>query len=76
MAEHNRGEIILKHLNIQESSKSNDGNNVSINDTNYKRCSQCGQGLFPFKYGLCICGKQVGFRKFLVNKEAYHFGCS
>jgi len=74
MKEHNRGEIILKHLNIQESSKSNDGNNVSTNNNNYKICPQCGQGLFPFKYGLCICGKQVGFRKFLVNKEVYHFG--
>jgi len=74
MKEHNRGKIILEHLNIQESSKCDDSNNPSTNNNNYKICPQCGQGLFPFKYGLCICGKQIGFRKFLVNKEAYHFG--
>ena len=74
MKEHNRGEIILEHLNIQGSSKCDDSNNLSINNNNYKIRPQCGQRLFSFKYGLCICGKQVGFRKFLVNKEAYHFG--
>ena len=70
MKEHNRGEILLKHLNIQESSNCNDGNNVPTDKNNYKICPQCGQGLFPFKYGLCICGKKVGFRKFLVNNDS------
>ena len=74
MKEHNRGEIILELLNIQVSNKCDDGNNPSNNRNNYKICPQCGQGLFPFKYGLCMCGKQVGFIKFLVDKEDFHFG--
>ena len=76
MKEHDRGEIILEHLNIQESSKCNDCHNSPTNDNDYKTCPQCGQGLFPFKYGLCTCGKQVGFRTFLVSKDDYPFGLS
>lgn len=70
MKQNNRGEIILDHFNIEDASKYNDENNVhTISGDNYKNCPNCGQGLIPFKYGLCICGKQVEFRKFLITDE-------
>jgi hypothetical protein len=37
-------------------------------------CPRCGQGLVPFRYGLCICGKQVGLEIFLVDGGKNHFG--
>ena len=71
-----KGESILEHLHIQEEevTEYNGANNASTYSNDYKICPQCGQGLIPFKYGLCICGKQVGFRKFLVNGGDSYFG--
>ena len=65
-----RGTIILEYFNIHEEKiiKHNDGSNASIHNNKYKICPKCGQGLIPFKYGLCICGNQIGLQKFLVDK--------
>ena len=65
-----RGKIILEYFNIQEEeiTKHGDGNHTLIHSSNYKACPTCGQGLIPFRYGLCICGTQIGFQKFLVDK--------
>jgi hypothetical protein len=33
----------------------------------HKNCEKCGQGILPFKYGVCYyCRKQVGYTKYLV----------
>ena len=33
----------------------------------HKNCKKCGQGILPFKYGVCYyCRKQVGYTKYLV----------
>jgi len=72
MNEHNRGEIILEHLDIIDKELMHGVTNASIannSNNNYKNCPSCGQGLIPFRYGLCICGEQIGFTKFLINKE-------
>ena len=65
-----RETIILEYFNIQAEKiiKHNDGNDTSIHNNNYKICPKCGQGLIPFKYGLCICENQIELQKFLVDK--------
>ena len=41
-------------------------------------CPYCGQGLIPFKLGVCVCGMQVGSIQYVIDtekfaKNQYHF---
>ena len=57
-----------------ESKKEEDvfAQDTSENDlTHHKTSPYCGQGKFPFKMGVCICGKQVGQIQFAHNSESF-----
>ena len=69
---HNRGKIILDHFGLLDEEVINCTNNISHSSSNYKNCPRCGQGLIPFRYGLCFCGNQIGFTKFLISKDESH----
>jgi len=32
-----------------------------------KRCTCCGQGIVPFKLGVCVCGHQMGSTQYVQN---------
>ena len=67
---HNRGDIILDHLGLLDEEVINCTNNASNNNNNnYKNCPRYGQGLIPFRYGLCFCGNQIGLTKFLISTD-------
>ncbi|MDH3313924.1 MAG: hypothetical protein OEM28_12400 [Nitrosopumilus sp.] len=34
-------------------------------------CHSCGQGLIPFKKGVCMCGMQVGSIQYVNNPERF-----
>ena len=36
-----------------------------------RECPFCGQGLIPFKLGVCICGRQVGNIQYVKNTERF-----
>ena len=40
----------------------------------YKTCPYCGQGKIPFKLGVCMCGRQVGDIKYVVNAKKFALG--
>jgi len=45
---------------------------ISLRDYDgYKQCPYCGQGLVPFKLGVCICGKQIGDIQYVKNTESF-----
>jgi len=37
----------------------------------YKVCFQCGQGEFPFKLGVCLCGNQVGEIQYVKDPKQF-----
>jgi len=36
-----------------------------------KECPFCGQGIIPFKLGVCFCGQQVGCIQFVKNTQRF-----
>lgn len=36
-----------------------------------RQCPFCGQGLIPFKLGVCICGNQVGIIQYVKNTQRF-----
>jgi len=66
----NKGKNIPEHLNIQSQKTSMGNSNQHLKNDEHKTCATCGQGIYPFKYGMCYyCRKQVGYLKLLVTSE-------
>jgi len=42
-----------------------------MNQKEFKKCPYCGQGLIPFKMGVCICGHQVGNIQYVQNSDSF-----
>ena len=64
----------MKQETIQKTRTESDS--ISIfsehnDDVRYKTCSYCGQGIIPFKMGVCICGRQVGKIQYIKNPKKY-----
>jgi hypothetical protein len=46
--------------------------NTRTRDENpWKTCPNCGQGVIPFKLGVCICGIQVGKIQYVQNAGSF-----
>ena len=37
----------------------------------FRECSLCGQGIIPFKLGVCICGQQMGCVQYVENTQLF-----
>ena len=37
----------------------------------WRTCPNCGQGVIPFKLGVCICGTQVGKIQYVQNASSF-----
>jgi len=37
----------------------------------WRTCPNCGQGVIPFKLGVCICGTQVGKIQYVQNAPSF-----
>jgi len=40
-------------------------------DDKYRECSFCGQGIIPFKLGVCFCGQQVGSIQYVKKTQSF-----
>ena len=45
--------------------------NTKNKNNSYKTCPYCGQGIIPFKLGVCICGNQVGNIQYVQNAGSF-----
>jgi len=45
--------------------------NTKEENNSYKTCPYCGQGIIPFKLGVCICGNQVGSIQYVQNAGSF-----
>ena len=36
-----------------------------------RECPFCGQGIIPFKLGVCICGQQIGCIQYVENTQLF-----
>jgi len=46
-------------------------NEESQEATTWKTCPCCGQGVIPFKLGVCFCGTQVGRIQYVQNANNF-----